>query len=95
MMVADFGTPSASDASRSSPGTSRIISSLARTTIGIISTHRAIDAEKPLKAFGPTISVNSEKANRPATIEGMPVITSTRKVIVRAAGCFGSAYSMR
>ena len=71
------------------------ISSLERTTIGIISTERATEAEKPLKAFGPTMIVKSEKANRPATIDGMPVITSTSRVTVRAIHCVGCAYSTR
>ena len=35
------------------------------------------------------MSVNSENANRPATIEGMPVMTSTRKVTVRGIHCVG------
>jgi hypothetical protein len=63
--------------------------------VGIISTDSATEAEKPLNAFGPTRIEKSEKAKRPATIDGMPVITSTRNVTVRASHCFGRAYSTR
>ena len=63
--------------------------------MGIISTHRAMDAENPLNAFGPTISAKNENANRPATIEGIPVMTSTRNVMVRRSGLVGRAYSTR
>ena len=95
MIVVERGTPSAKDASRRSAGTRRSISSVERITIGIIRTHRAIEAEKPENAFGPTMSANSENANRPATIEGMPVMTSTRNVTVRRSGLLGCAYSTR
>ena len=53
VIVLYFATPSAYEASRSSCGTSRSISSEARTTIGIISTHSAMAAENPLNALGP------------------------------------------
>ena len=94
-IVSHFGTPRAYEASRSSFGTRRSISSVERMTMGIISTHRAMEAEKPLKALGPTMSANREKAKRPATIDGMPVMTSTRKVIARRSGLVGCAYSTR
>ncbi len=83
-MVRHFGTPRAYDASRRSSGTSRNISSDERTTVGIISSDRAIEPPMPARNAGPKNSTSSASANRPATIEGMPVITSTRKVIVRA-----------
>ena len=56
-----------------------------RTTTGIISTQRATAPAMPVLVPGPKISTNSAYANRPATIEGMPVITSTKKVIDRAS----------
>src|SRR5664279_1078539 len=68
VMVANLVTPSAYDASRSTEETSLSISSLERTTIGIISTDKATEAENPLNALaGPMMIVNSEKAARPAT----------------------------
>ena len=84
MIVRHFGTPRAYDASRRSSGTSRSISSVERTTIGIISSDSATEPPKPNRICGPKISTNRASANRPATIDGMPVITSTRKVIQRA-----------
>ncbi len=57
-----------------------------RTTTGIISTHSATAPAIPVLVPGPKISTNTAYANRPATIEGMPVITSTKKVIERASG---------
>jgi hypothetical protein len=61
------------------------ISSEERTTTGIMSTESATEPPNPERKPGsPVSSANSAKANRPATIDGMPVITSTRKVMVRA-----------
>ena len=80
-MVSHFGTPSAYAASRSSFGTSLSISSDARTTTGIISTASATEPTAPIRTPGPKISANSAYANRPATIDGMPVMTSTKNVI--------------
>ena len=37
----------------------------------------------PIRTPGPKKIANRAKANRPATIDGMPVMTSTRKVIAR------------
>ena len=93
-MVRHFGTPSAYDASRSSFGTSRSISSVERTTTGIISTASAIEPMMPMRMPGPKKSANSAYANRPATIDGMPVMTSTRKVMPRASR-FPAPYSTR
>ena len=58
---------------------------MARTTTGIISTESATAPAKPIRTPGPKNSANSAKANRPATIDGMPVITSTKNVIARAS----------
>ena len=59
-----------------------------RTTIGIISTDSATAAVNPVFAIPAELGMstfaiveNRAKANRPATMEGIPVITSTRKVI--------------
>src|SRR6056300_1081363 len=80
-MVSHFGTPSAYEASRSSFGTILSISSVALTTTGVISTAREIAPAKPLIALaGPRMIRKREKAKSPATIDGMPVITSTKKV---------------
>ncbi len=92
--VRHFGTPSAYDASRSSLGTSRSISSVDRTTTGIMRTASAIDPMKPIRMPGPKNSANSAYANRPATIDGMPVMTSTRNVMPRASR-LPSPYSTR
>ena len=47
MIVFHLGTPSAYEASRSSFGTSRSISSVVRTTTGIIRITRASDTSQP------------------------------------------------
>ncbi len=62
-------------------GTSRSISSLARMTTGVISTVSATAPDSPERAPGPCQMANRAKAKRPATIDGMPVITSTIAVI--------------
>ena len=72
-------------ASRSSFGTILSISSVERTTTGIMSTDSATEPMKPIRMPGPANSANSAKANRPATIDGMPVMTSTKKVIARGS----------
>ena len=46
-MVRHLGTPSAYEPSRSAAGTSRSISSVARTTVGSMSTDSASAAAKP------------------------------------------------
>jgi hypothetical protein len=51
-IVSHFGTPRAYEASRSSFGTRRSISSLERTTTGIIRTDRAIAPAKPIRTPG-------------------------------------------
>ena len=58
-------------------GTSLSISSDARTTIGSMRMARAMPAANPEK---PLCRPNTQKAkmNRPATIEGRPVMTSTK-----------------
>ncbi len=48
-----------------------------------------------LIAIGLVAALLGAFAADPATIEGMPVITSTRNVIVRRRGFVGSAYSTR
>jgi hypothetical protein len=58
-------------------GTSLSISSDERTTIGSISTASARAAANPEKPrWSP--STQNAKMNSPATIDGIPVITSTR-----------------
>ena len=84
-IVRHFGTPRAYDASRRSSGTSRSISSVERTTIGIISSDSATEPPIPARRTARRCRMNSANANRPATIDGMPVITSTRKVMPRAS----------
>ncbi len=58
-MVRHFGTPRAYDASRRSSGTSRSISSVERTTIGIISSDSATEPPKPDADAGPKNSTKS------------------------------------
>ncbi len=49
-------------------------------TIGIINTESATAPRIPIRTPGPKKIANRAKANRPATIDGMPVITSTKKM---------------
>ena len=58
-IVRHFGTPRAYDASRRSSGTRLSISSVERTTIGIISSESATEPPKPNRTAGPKISTNS------------------------------------
>ena len=89
-IVFHCGMPSAYAPSRSGPGTSRSISSVERTMVGNISTVSASEAAKPenrgvpLLNHGLTISTQKASTNRPATMDGMPVITSTKNRTVRA-----------
>ena len=78
-------TPRAKEASRKSFGTIFSISSLDLTTVGNISRERATEPSKPLMVPGPSRIVNIEKANRPATMDGMPLITSTSRETVVAS----------
>ena len=55
------------------------ISSQDLTTVGSISSERATEPWKPLVEPGPTRIVNIENANRPATMDGMPLMTSTSR----------------
>ena len=59
MIVRHLGTPRAYDASRSSSGTSLSISSVERTTIGIISTDSAIEPPMPIRTPGPKMITKS------------------------------------
>ena len=70
--------PSAYEASRRLAGTSLIISSAERTTIG---SSRMASAMRAGEAGEALVSASTQKAstNRPATIDGMPVMTSMRK----------------
>ena len=77
--VFHFGTPRAYDASRSALGTSRIISSEVRTTIGSSRMDKRQRAGEAGERPGPGAMIQNASTNRPATIDGMPVITSTRK----------------
>src|SRR5439155_7494651 len=90
-MVFHFGMPSAYAPSRSAVGTSRNISSADRTTVGSISTDRASEAANPVWLgrpsglnSGETTCTQNASTNRPATIDGIPVITSTKKRTARA-----------
>ncbi len=85
VMVRCLVTPSAYEASRRSFGTILSISSLVLTTVGIISSDRATEPSKPLIVPGPPMMVNIENANRPATMDGMPLITSTSREIALAS----------
>jgi len=58
-IVSHFGTPSAYEASRSSLGTRRSISSEERTTTGIMSTESATAPMMPMRTPGPRKSANS------------------------------------
>ncbi|MCY1243294.1 hypothetical protein D9M72_563020 [compost metagenome] len=93
-MVRHLRTPRAYAASRSSLGTIFSISSLERTTTGIIRTESATAATAPVLVPGPTTAKKNAAAKRPATIEGMPVMTSTKNVMARASGR-SSPYSTR
>ena len=55
------------------------------TPTGIISTERATAPAMPVRVPGPRKIENRAYANRPATIDGMPVMTSTKNVSVRAS----------
>ena len=57
---------------------------MARITTGIINTLRAIAPPNPMRTPGPKITTNAAYANSPATIEGIPVITSTKNVTALA-----------
>ena len=59
VIVRHFGTPSAYDASRRLLGTIRSISSVERTTIGIISTDSATEPMIPSRMPGPRKIANS------------------------------------
>ena len=90
-IVFHFGMPSAYAPSRSGAGTSRSISSVDRVMVGSISTDSASAAAKPeysgrppLK-YGETTSTQNDRMNKPATIDGIPVITSTKNRIVLAS----------
>src|SRR5581483_3720415 len=85
MMVRHRGTPRAKLASRSESGTSFSISSADRTTTGSMSTARANPAARPEKPW-PSPSTQKAKMNRPATMDGMPVMTSTRKRTAERSG---------
>jgi hypothetical protein len=76
-VVRQCGTPSASDDSRTPLGTRRSISSEVRATIGSISTARATPPAHAEKL--PNGNTRMVKANKPITMEGMPVSTSSRK----------------
>src|SRR6478672_12829542 len=78
-MVRHLRTPRAYAASRSSFGTILSISSLERTTTGIIRTDSATAATAPVLVPGPTTAKKNAAANRPATIEGMPVVRSEER----------------
>ncbi len=69
--------PRAKEASRRVPGTSRITTSAARVTIGIIITVRASEAAKPLFSK-PRVMITTPRMKRPATMDGSAVIASTR-----------------
>ena len=80
-LVRQRWNPRASAASRSELGTSLIISSVVRITIGTIRMARATEPANPEKCFWfATIQV---QAKTPITMEGVPLSTSaTKRVIV-------------
>ncbi len=80
-VVRHSGEPRASDASRSPSGTSRSTTSVARVTVGSIRTDSASAAANP---ENPWVLANRAKMNRPATIEGVPLIASTK---IRTGRC--------
>ena len=72
----DCVTPSARLASRMSRGTSRSISSVARTISGTMTSARANAPAKPEK---PNSTTQSAYTNAPVTIVGMPSMTSVTR----------------
>ena len=94
VMVRCLVTPSASEASRNSFGTILSISSEDLHTVGSMSSASATDPSNPLNVPGPHTIAKSESAKRPATIDGMPLMTSTsRRIVLASRPSF--AYSMR
>ena len=87
-VVRQRGTPSASEASRSEPGTSARISIVARATSGSI---RHASASAPAKALWPWLTTRRPKTKMPITIAGMPLRTSSaRLTAVRTDGLANS-----
>ena len=75
--VRQIGTPSASDASRSAPGTSLRISSVVRMMTGIMITASATPPANALNCLnGSTRNVNTKM---PIRIDGTPTRTSAEK----------------
>ena len=74
--VAHSPSPSASDASRRPPGTSRSTTSAVRVTVGIIKTASAIAAAIPDWCW-PRVRMNAAYTKSPATIDGMALMAST------------------
>ena len=81
--VSHCGTPSASEASRSSFGTSLSISSRGAHDDRDHQHRQRDGADDAQPDAGPRNTANSAQANRPATIDGMPVMTSTKNVTPR------------
>src|SRR5687768_16153912 len=82
-IVFHFGTPSAYEASRSSSGTRRNISSVERTTTGSMSSTRASDTANALVS-NQNVVTHSANTNSAATIDGTPDRMSTMNVVMRA-----------
>ncbi len=76
-LVRQFATPSASDASRSDPGTSLTSSSVARARVGIMMIASATAPARPEKC--PIGTTTSAYATMPTTIDGTPESTSAMK----------------
>ena len=83
-MVVQRGTPRAREASRSSLGTSFNISSVVRTTTGIMRSTSARQTAKPTR-WKPKVPTHTAYTNRAATMDGTPVRMSTMKLTARAS----------
>ena len=86
-LVRQRGYPSASAASRSELGTSLIISSVVRSTIGIISIASAALPARAEKCF--CVATIQAQAKTPTTIDGVPFSTSATKRVTQVSRLVG------
>jgi hypothetical protein len=82
-LVRQRGYPSASAASRREPGTSLIISSVVRRTMGIIRIASAMLPASPEKCF--CVATIQAHAKTPTTIDGVPLSTSATKRVTQVS----------
>ena len=82
--VRHSGAPSANEASRNPPGTSLSISSEVLVTVGSIKTASARPAAMPENPR-PSWRTQNVKMNKPATMDGIPLMASTRNRTMRAS----------